>query len=77
MVNIAVNLCDLLQQWNAQINIPAVPKTHISGKDITRYYIQRSPVVQVLQELKETRKPLEVPMTILLKRLTEKPAFFS
>ena len=36
VANIAVNLWghDLLQQWNIQINIPAVPKTHVSGKDI-------------------------------------------
>ena len=43
--NIAVNLWghDLLQQWNTQINIPAVSEMkykpmHVSGKDIIRHY---------------------------------------
>ena len=61
--NITVNLwgCDLLHQWNTQINISAVPETHISGKDIIRYYIQKSPAIQAVQEHKATSKPLEVP----------------
>ena len=40
VANITVNLCgrELLQQWNTQIKIPTVPETHVSGKDIIRYY---------------------------------------
>ena len=50
VANIAVNLWghDLLQQWNTQVNIPAIPKTHVSGKDIIRYYKQRSPAIQAV-----------------------------
>ena len=37
--NITVNLLGhgLLLQSNTQVNIPVLPKTHISGKKITRY----------------------------------------
>ena len=49
MANIAVNLWghDLLQQWNIQINIPAVSEIkdkpmHVSVKDIIRYYLKNS-----------------------------------
>ena len=45
VTNIAVTLWghDLLQKWNTQTNIPAVSEiehkqTHVSGKDIIRYY---------------------------------------
>ena len=67
VANIAVNLwvCDLLQQWNTQISIPAFPGTHTSGKDIIRYYTQRSPANQAVQEYKATSKPLEVPQPYL------------
>ena len=75
MANITVNLWgrDLLQQWNIQINIPAVPETHNSGKDIIRYYTQRSPAIQAVQEHEATGKCLELPMALPLKWLTEKP----
>ena len=75
MANIAVNLwgCDLLQQWNNQVNILAVPGTHNSGKNIIRYYTQRSLAIQAVQEHKATSKPLEVPTALPLKWLTEKP----
>ena len=43
---------DLLQQWNTQISVPAVRETRNSGKDIMRYYTQRSPVIQAVQEHK-------------------------
>ena len=47
VANIAVNLWghDLLQQWNTQINIPAVPEAYNSGRDIIRYYTQSSPAI--------------------------------
>ena len=46
VANIVVNLWsnDPLQQWNTQINILAVPKTHVSGEDIIRY-TQKSPAI--------------------------------
>ena len=65
--------CDLLQQWNTQVNIPAVPKTHVSGKDIIRYRSQRLPAIQAVQEHKTTSKSSEVLMALSLKWLTEKP----
>ena len=36
VANITVNLrgCNLLQQWNTQINTPAVPESHFSVKNI-------------------------------------------
>ena len=72
---VAVNLWghDLLQQWNTQINIPAVQGTPNSGKCIIRYYTQRSPAIQAVQEHKGTSKPLEVSTFLTLKWLTEKP----
>ena len=75
VADIAINLwdCDLLQQWNSQINISAVPGTHNSGKDIIRYYKQRSSAIQAVQEHKATNKPLEVPTALPLKWPTEKP----
>ena len=75
VANIAVNVwgCDMLQQWNTQINIPAVPRTYNSGKDIIRYYAQRSPTIQAVQEYKATSKPLEVSTALLLKWLRKKP----
>ena len=38
VANIAVNLWghDLLQQWNTQINMPAIPEIHNSGKGVMR-----------------------------------------
>ena len=60
-----------MQQWNTQINIPAVPETDNFGKYITRYYTQRSLANQTVQENKATSKPLDIP-TILHLRLTEK-----
>ena len=73
MANIAVNLwgCDL--QSNTQINMSAVPETHNSGKDIIRYYTQRSLAIQAVQEHKATSKNLEIPIALPLKWLTEKP----
>ena len=65
--------CNLLQQWNTQINIPVVPGTHNSGKDIMRYYGKRSPTIQAVQEHTATSKALEVPTALPLKSLTEKP----
>ena len=56
-----------------QINIPAVSETHISGKDIIRYYTQKSPAIQAVQEHKATSKPLELQMTLPFKWLTENP----
>ena len=40
VANIVVNLwgCDLLQQWNTQINIPDASKAYISEENIKRYY---------------------------------------
>ena len=69
MANNAVYLWsrDLLQQWNTQINISVVPEIHISGKDIIRYYTQRSPVIQAVQKHKATSKPSEVLMALPLK----------
>ena len=66
---------DLLQQWNTQVNIPAVPKTHVSGKDTIKYYKQRSPAIQAVQEHKATSKPSEVLTALPLKWLTEKPTW--
>ena len=62
VANITVNLWghDLLQQWNTQINIPAVPKTYVSGEDIRRYCRQRSLAIQPVQEHKAIDKPSEV-----------------
>ena len=56
VADIAINLWvhDLLQQWNTQINIPTVPGTHNSGKDVIRYYEQRLPAIQAVQEHKAT-----------------------
>ena len=70
----AINLWgrDLLQKWNTQINIPAVSETHNSGKDVIRYYEQRSPAIQAIQEHRANNKPLEVPTALPLKWLTEK-----
>ena len=75
MVNITVNLWshDLLQQWNTQINIPAVSETHNSVKDIIRYYTQWSPAIQAIQEHKATSKPFEVLTALPSEWLTEKP----
>ena len=48
------------------------PKTHVSGKDIIRYYKQRTQVIQAIQEHKETSKSSELTMALYLKWLTEK-----
>ena len=63
---------DLLQQWNTQVNIPAVPKTHVSEKGIIKYYKQRSPLIQDLQAHKASSKTSGVLTTLYLKWLTEK-----
>ena len=75
VANITVNVWghDLLQQWNTQINISVVPKTHVSGKDIIRHNKQRSLAIQTIQEHKATSKPSEVLMALPLKWLTDKP----
>ena len=67
VANIAVNFWgrEPQQQRNTQINIPAVRGTHNSGKSIIRYYTQRSPANQAVQEHKATSKPLEVPQPYL------------
>ena len=59
VANIAVNLCghDLLQQWNTQVNIPAAPKTYVSGENIRKYYRQNSLDFQAVQEHKAIDKP--------------------
>ena len=57
----------MLQQWNTQINIPAVSGNHNSEKDVVKYYAQRSPPIQAVQEHKTTNKPLEVPTALPLK----------
>ena len=56
-----------------KIHIPEVPGTHNSGKDVIKYYAQRSPAIQAVQEHKTTNKPLEVPTALPLKWITEKP----
>lgn len=63
VANIAVNQrdYDLLQQWKTQINIPAVSEvehkpTHVSEKDIIRYYKKQSPTLQALQKHKTISK---------------------
>ena len=75
VVNITVNLWghDPLKQLNTQINITAVPKTHVSGKNILSCYQLRSPVIQGVPEHKATSKTLEMPMALHLKWLPEKP----
>ena len=72
MAHSIVNLwgCDFLKQWNTQI--PAAPETHVSGSNIIRYYTQRSPAIQAVQEHKVTIKLSEVPTALPLKGLTEK-----
>ena len=57
VANIAMNLwgCDLLQQWNTQINSPPILETnrnltYVSGENITRYYKDQSLTIEVLQE---------------------------
>ena len=52
VANIPVNLWghDTLQQWISQINIPAVSEmenkqTYVSGKDIIRYYKNKSSII--------------------------------
>ena len=64
---------DILQQRNNQINIHEALKTYVSREDIRRYYRQRSPAVQAVQEHKAINKPSEVLMNLTLKWLTEKP----
>lgn len=56
VANIAVNLrsCDLLQQWKTQMNNLAVSEidhrtTHVSGKDIVRYYKKHTLTIQVVK----------------------------
>ena len=72
MANTAVNLWghDLLQQWNTQINIPAVSRT---GKDNIKHYTQRSLAIHAVQNHRASSKPLEIPKALPLKWLTEKP----
>ena len=48
---------------------------HISGKDIIRYYTQRSPAIQAVQENKAISKPLEVPTILTLEWLNKKPVW--
>ena len=54
VANIGVYLwdCNLLQQWNTQVNISAVPKTHVSGKNIIKYK-QRSPAFRLYKNTKQ------------------------
>ena len=55
------------------INILAIPGTHDSGRDIIRYYTQRTPAIRTVQEHKATSKTLEAPTALPLKWLLEKP----
>lgn len=78
MTNIAVTLWghDLLQKWNTQTNIPAVSEiehkqTHVSGKDIIRYYKKQSPNIPDVQKDNISSKPSEVPKALALKWLTK------
>ena len=50
VATITVNLWnnELLQQWNTQINIPAIPETHVSGKDTIKHYKKWSPAIQAV-----------------------------
>ena len=55
VTNIAMNLWghDLLHQWNTQINIPPILETnhkltYVSRKNITKYYKEQSPTIQVI-----------------------------
>ena len=62
IANIAMNLwgCDLLQQWNTQMNIPATPKTYVSEENIRKYNRGQTPAIQAVQEHKAIDKPSEV-----------------
>ena len=71
----AKTFCDLLQQWNTQVNIPAVLETvhkptHLSGYDIIRYYKKQSLTIQAVQK---HRTITDVPIALTLKWLTKKP----
>ena len=63
----------LLQQWNTQINIPAVLRSYVSEENIQRYFRQQIPVVRALQEHKAIDGTSEVPTALPLKWLTDKP----
>ena len=75
VANIAVNLrgCDLLQQWNTQINIPAVPKTCVSEEKIRRYYRKQMLAILDVQEHRTIDNPSDIPTALTLNWFTEKP----
>ena len=75
VANIAVYLwgCDLLQQWDTQISIPAASRAYISEENIKRYYRQRKLTIWAIQGHKAIYGPSEVPTALPLKWLTEKP----
>ena len=80
VANKGVNLWghDLLQQWNTQINIPAVSEmehkpTHVSGKDIIGHYKKWSLAIKAVQKDKTTHRAWEVLLALPLKWLTKEP----
>ena len=52
-----------------------VPQTHVSGKDVIKYYLKRSPAIQAVQEVKGTSKPSEVQTALPLKWLIIQPIY--
>ena len=73
--------CDLLQQWNTQINIPPISEanhtlTYFSGDNIRRHYTEHSLTIQVVKGQRTTAADLSKALTALtLKWLTENPVW--
>ena len=65
--------CDLLQQWNIQINIPDASRAYISEENITRYYRWWKPAIRAIQEHNTIDGPSDLSTAMLLQWLTEKP----